>query len=69
MADEKSWNEQLADWARNHPDQLDTLRDRINRSTLNDYLQGRITKLDRMSKGRKSALYEVTGLEIFKIEE
>ncbi|VVB77857.1 Uncharacterised protein [uncultured archaeon] len=68
---EKNWNEELRDWYKKGERSMEQISREtgIPRPTLRDYIAGAITDLDRVSGERRMQLYNLTGLEFFKVEE
>ena len=68
MTEDNSWNQQLAIWVGNDRERKQLLGEKISRSTLTDYLSGRITNLNGMNLGTRAFLYKITGIESFGFE-
>ena len=64
----ENWNQQFAKWFNDGGKSLKETSKKIGipRSTLGDYIHGRITDLGKMTPERRNALYSLTKLECFK---
>lgn len=73
MADEykeqKTWNEQFADWCKNSGKNVIELSREIGipDSTLYDYIHGNSANLNKVSAERRAILYKLTGLGCFNV--
>ena len=67
MTEQKTWNEQLKEWIENNPDKLKLLKDRLGKKSVRDYKSSRIAILEKLSPDKRNGLYEITGLDVFRL--